>query len=60
MKKLYKCTLFCSDWMTAIVVIDRGRRGRDRMVEGFHIITNWGSICEILTTDEVQWRTNAS
>ena len=25
MKKLYKCTLFCSDWMTAIVVIGRGK-----------------------------------
>jgi hypothetical protein len=40
MKKLYKCTLSCSDWITAIVVIGRGRRGRDRMVVGFHIITN--------------------
>ena len=39
MKKLYKC-LFCSDWITAIVVIGRNRRGRDRMVDGFHIITN--------------------
>jgi hypothetical protein len=40
MKKPYKCTLSCSDWITAIVVIGRGRRGRDRMVDGFHIITN--------------------
>jgi hypothetical protein len=29
MKKLFKCTLFCSEWMAAIVVIVRGRRGRD-------------------------------
>ena len=40
MKKLFKCTLFCSEWMAAIVVIGRGRRGRDRMVDGSHIITN--------------------
>ena len=39
-EKLYKCTLFCSDWMAAVVVIGRGRRDRDRMVDGFHIITN--------------------
>ena len=40
MKRLYRCTSFCSDWMSAIVVIGRGRRGRDRMVVGFHITTN--------------------
>ena len=39
-EKLYKCTLFCSDWMAAIVVIGRGHRVRDRMFDGFYIITN--------------------
>jgi hypothetical protein len=27
--------------MAAVVVIGRGRRDRDRMVDGFHIITNY-------------------
>ena len=40
MKRFYKCTSFCSDWMKAMVFIGKGSRGRDRMVVEFHITTN--------------------
>ena len=39
-KTILQMYIMLSDWMTPMVVIGRGRRGRDRILVGFHITTN--------------------